>query len=90
MIPIHELLNRIKWDAQFGHADFVLGYHDRFDENIVKIPLNEIHFDKQDHFDFEVIDDMGETHSIPLHRVREVYRNGELIWHREPPGTGAA
>ena len=87
MIPIHELLNRIKWDDQFGHAEFIIGYHDRFDENIIKVPLKEIHFDKQDHFDFEVIDDMGELHSIPLHRIREVYRNGELIWHRQSPDT---
>ncbi len=83
MIPIHELLNRIRWDDQFGDADFVIGYHDRFDENIIKISLKEIHFDKQDHFDFEVIDDMGELHSVPLHRIREVYRNGKLIWNRQ-------
>jgi uncharacterized protein (UPF0248 family) len=22
-------------------------------------------------------------HSIPLHRIKQVFRNGELIWHRE-------
>jgi uncharacterized protein (UPF0248 family) len=26
---------------------------------------------------------MGEKHTIPLHRIREVYRNGQLIWHRD-------
>ena len=24
----------------------------------------------------------GTLHSIPLHRIREVYRNDKLIWHR--------
>jgi uncharacterized protein (UPF0248 family) len=26
---------------------------------------------------------MGITRTIPLHRIREVYRNGKLIWHRD-------
>ncbi len=51
--------------------------------SIIKVPLKELLFDKEDHFDFELIDDMGETHTIPLHRIREVYRDGKLIWHRE-------
>ena len=89
MIPIHELLNRIKWDAEFGHAQFTVGYCDRFEKNIIEVPLKELHFDKNDHFGFEIIDDMGETHSIPLHRIREVHRNGQLIWHRDSPGTSA-
>ena len=32
---------------------------------------------------FQVTGDEGEVHTVPLHRVKEVYRNGELIWHRE-------
>lgn len=44
-----------------------------------KAPLNKIYFDKYDRFDFELTDDTGEHHSIPLHRIRLVYRNGELI-----------
>jgi len=83
MIPIHELLNRIKWDDEFGQADFIIGYHDRFEDGIIKVPLKELFFNKEDHFDFELIDDMGDMHTIPLHRIREVYRNGQLIWHRK-------
>jgi uncharacterized protein (UPF0248 family) len=83
MIPIHELLNRIKWDDDFGQAEFIIGYHDRFAKDIIKVPLKQLFFDRADHFDFELIDDMGEKHTIPLHRIRDVYRNGELIWHRD-------
>ena len=83
MIPIHELLNRIKWDHEFGQAEFIIAYHDRFDANLVKVALKELFFDSEDHFDFELVDDMGITHSIPLHRIREVYRNGKLIWYRD-------
>ena len=83
MITIHELLNRIKWDAAFGRADFVIAYYDRVSDSIIKVPLKSLFFDKDDHFDFELIDDNGETHTIPLHRIRQVYRDDKLIWQRE-------
>jgi len=83
MIPIHKLLNRIKWDDKFGRAEFIIGYHDRFEKEIIKVPFKELFFDRKDHFYFKLVNDMGETHSVPLHRIREVYRDGKLIWHRE-------
>lgn len=83
MIPIHELLNRILWDPEYGAAEFVIGYYDRIENRVLKIPLRELYFDREDHFDFELIDQEGVHHTIPLHRIREVYRNGELIWHRD-------
>ena len=27
----------------------------------------------------------GTMHTVPYHRVRSVWRNGELIWHRHAP-----
>lgn len=83
MIPIHELLNRIRWDKEFGQGDFVIGYHDRVDDRIVSIPLREIFFESDDHFSFDLIDHDNVLHSIPLHRIKEVYKDGKLIWHRE-------
>jgi uncharacterized protein (UPF0248 family) len=35
-------------------------------------------------FTFHVFDEDGVGHCIPLHRVREVYKDGELIWKRDP------
>ena len=83
MIPIHELLNRIRWDEEFGRGDFVTGYYDRIEDCIIRVPMREIVFEPSDHFFFELIDPDGELHSIPLHRIKEVYKDGELIWHRE-------
>ena len=45
--------------------------------------MKEVCFDKNDHYFFHFYDDEGEEHSVPLHRIKEVFRNGELIWHRE-------
>lgn len=83
MIPIHELLNRIRWDKEFGKGRFALGYFDRIKNEIMVVPFEELWFDAGKHFYFQVLDTEGETHSIPFHRVKEVYKNGELIWHRK-------
>ena len=83
MTPIHELLNRIRWDKDFGQGDFIIGYYDRLDDQIVRVSLREIFFEPDDHFSFELIDHEGILHNIPLHRIKEVYKDGELIWHRE-------
>lgn len=83
MIPIHELLSRIRWDASFADAEFAPGYYDRVAHKVIVVPFSEITFVPDDRFAFEVTDREGELHSVPFHRVRDVYRNGELIWRRD-------
>ena len=83
MQPIHELLNRIHWDPEFGTGDFELGFHDRFEKEIVRLPFRRIVFVPGDHYFFHYVDDVGIEHGVPFHRIRDVYRNGERIWHRE-------
>lgn len=43
MIPIQELLNRIRWDESFGKGDFEIGYYDRVDGTINRVPLSGVH-----------------------------------------------
>lgn len=43
----------------------------------------EMRAEADSHFCFEVTDEDGITHSVPYHRVKEVWKDGELIWHRE-------
>lgn len=83
MTPIHELLNRIRWDKEFGRGDFLIGYYDRIEHRLIRVPLREIFFEPDDHFSFDLIDHDGVLHSIPLHRIKELYKDGELIWYRE-------
>lgn len=86
MIPIHELLSRIRWDQAFAQADFVIGYYDRLRGKTVRVPFTELSFPAEEHFRFALVDEEGAVHNIPYHRVREVFRNGKLIWHREHEG----
>ena len=82
MTPIHELLNRIRWDKTFGRGRFEIGYFDRVAGVIHRVALREIQFPADRHRVFELVDDAGETRRIPFHRIREVWKNGALIWQR--------
>lgn len=82
MIPIHELLARIRWDPHFGQGEFELGYLDRLEGGIVRVALGNVAFDPHDHFAVHILDADGCSHSVPYHRIREVYRDGLLIWQR--------
>jgi uncharacterized protein (UPF0248 family) len=82
MKPIHELLDRIRWDAEYGRGEFVIGYWDRIAERIERVPFRRVSFPPGEHFSFDVVADDGSVHSVPFHRVREVWRDGELVWQR--------
>lgn len=83
MITILELLNRIRWDREYAQGDFAVGYYDRMEDRIIVVPFDAISFGRDDHFSFELTGIGGQTQTIPLHRVYEVYRNGKCIWKRE-------
>jgi len=82
MIPIHELLNRIRWDPEFARGDFQLGYYDRVEGRIILVPFKEVSFPAESPQTLQLTDAEGESHRIPFHRVREVYRDSQRIWHR--------
>ena len=86
MIPIHELLSRIRWDAEFARGRYVIGYWDRVEHRVLHADLREITWDADNPAFFDLLDEEGTAHSIPFHRVREVWRNGSLIWQRHPSG----
>lgn len=80
MQPLEQLLDRIKWDAEFGNAAFALGYYDRVLRRELLAPLASVSTTGDGSFTFE--DETGTVRTIPLHRVRAVYRDGVTIWRR--------
>lgn len=82
MQPLHELLHRIKWDAEFGKGAFALGYDDRVLRQETVVPFTAITLDPQRPATFAFRDEDGIVTHIPLHRVRTVYKDGAVIWHR--------
>jgi uncharacterized protein (UPF0248 family) len=82
MLPLHDLLNRIRWDPEFGKGAFEIGYVDRFskDEKRLKLHLELLKSKNQFSFQIELAD--GESITIPFHRVQTVYKDGAVFWQR--------
>lgn len=83
MIPIHELISRIRWDMEFGRGHFEIGYYDRLLDKIIRVPFANIVFDQDDRSIIQVMDLDGMIHGVPLHRIYQVFRDNVLIWNRE-------
>lgn len=88
MTPIHELVNRIRWDPEFGRGSFQLGYYDRAENRVILVPFQDVSFPQDSPDSFQLVDAEGRTHRVPFHRVREVYKDSQCIWHRSSPTSG--
>jgi len=90
MIPIQEMLSRIRWDKEFAAGEFQIGYYDRVKNAVVTVPLDTLRFTQGDrYFAFQFFDSEGGDHTVPFHRIREVRKDGELIWQRVPQNARA-
>lgn len=78
MIPIKDLLNKIKWSKEENSNDYSIGYWDNIDKKLIFIKFYEI---KRIEGNFLLLDREEETY-IPMHRVREVRKNNKLVWKR--------
>ncbi len=85
MMPIRDLLNRIRWDPAFGGSRFELAYRDHTAGELVRVPLERVRFPSDGHYFLEVTAADGVAHDVPLHRVRVVWRDGAVIWRRPDP-----
>ena len=79
MIPIKELLNKIKWDKNENPEDYTVGYYDRVKKEIIEIPFISI---KEIDENFMLIEIKGEEKTIPLHAIKIVRKKGEQLWKR--------
>jgi len=77
MKPIQDVLNQIKWDKKLKPEDYSVEYIDF--GKLVSIPYAAI---KRIEGLFMIIEKNGEETNIPLHRIRVVKKNGEVIWQR--------
>jgi len=86
MTPIHELLNRIRWDKEFGQGRFAIGFFDRCEGVVHRVALQAVVFPDDERHTFQFVDEAGQSRRIPFHRIREVYKDGQLIWRRPTGG----
>lgn len=83
MQPIQELISKIRWDPVYAECEIEIGFLDKLAHREIRIPFKNIQFVPGDHFFFHYADSQGEAHQVPLHRIKSVYQDGRLIWHRE-------
>jgi uncharacterized protein (UPF0248 family) len=86
MKPIHEVLNRILWDALEKPDEYVIGYYDRVQDKVIEIAFTDIARIEEG---FIIIERGGEETMIPLHRVRIVKKKGEVVWQRSTTNNSA-
>lgn len=84
MQQIHDLLNRIYLEPEFGRGHFEIGCFNRQGKTFSRFTFNEVTQLPGNKFLFHVFDEDGIGHCIGMDLVRDVYKDGELIWKRKP------
>lgn len=79
MIPIKNLLNKIKWDKMENPEDYKIFYLDRILNKLISLPYIKI---KRIEGSFMVLDNEEES-NIPLHRIRKVTKQNVVVWERK-------
>lgn len=79
MIPVKELLNKIKYSPQENPADYVLFYYDRVEDKLKELKLVEV---KGVEEGFLMLVKENKEVNIPLHRIRKVKKKGKVVWER--------
>jgi uncharacterized protein (UPF0248 family) len=85
VIPIQDLLHRIQWDSALAGSAFEIGYLDHVEGRIVRVPIAAVTLSRRAPEALRVVDAGGMARTIPLHRVRVVWRDGAVIWERPLP-----
>ncbi len=75
MISCLEILNKIKWDKNLNKEDYSIYYLDNIAKKLISISFNEI---KEISKNFIILEDK----EIPIHRIKEIRKQGKLIWKR--------
>ncbi len=75
---IGDFLNKIRWDKNLKPEEYTLVYFDRILAKGFEVPFTEI----SRRGSFMILRRDGQEVAIPLHRIRQVTRNGVVIWER--------
>ena len=89
MVPIQDLLHRIRWDPAWRGGRYDIGYLDRLAGGVVRVPIGPASFEHAPAGALACSDPDGTVVHIPLHRIRVVWRDGIVIWERRPDGPAA-
>ena len=78
MMYIGDLLNKIRWDKNLKPEEYSIVYFDRIVVKYYEVLFRNI----ARKGNFFVIKEGGKDVHIPLHRIKQVKRDGKVIWER--------
>jgi len=76
LVPVIEVMRRIKWDHSLQSQDFIVNYFDRVDERILSCPFDQPNNSvkgKEESFIF----------AIPEHRIMSIQYKERVVWDKE-------
>jgi uncharacterized protein (UPF0248 family) len=79
MIFVKDFLNKIKWDPNLKKEEFEIFYEDRILKKMIGIRFKDI---KEINDGFILIKKENEEVNIPLHRIKEIKKNGKIVWRK--------
>lgn len=80
MMPIIDLLNKIKHDKRENSDDYTIVYLDRILNKGIEIRFSSIQSWSKS---FMLVSSLSGQVDIPLHRIKQVKKNGTIVWKRE-------
>jgi len=78
MLPIKDLLDKIKWDKREDPEVYILVYIDLGERR--ELPYIAI---KRVEGSFMIVEQDDKEAEIPMHRVRQVKKAGVIMWERK-------
>lgn len=54
-----------------------------------RVPVSAMRFDEDDRLRLRAFDEQERLVHVPLHRIRKVYRSGQVIWNRDVAAVDA-
>lgn len=72
-----EMLDKVRWDENENPEDYTIAYRDR--EELAEITYADI---KRIEDEFMIVGVGGRETSVPLHRIRQIRKRGEIVWRR--------
>ncbi len=79
MMHVREVLNKIKCDKKENPELYKIYYYDRVLDKLIEIDYKDI---KDIDKNFITIMKNNKETEIPMHRIKEVRKQGKLIWSR--------
>ena len=83
---VRDILGRVAHDVAFARgATFEAGYFDRVARRVVFVPLAPESLPTPLCGTLQLLAPDGTLATIPLHRLRVIRRNGQMVWSRPGP-----